>query len=202
VNTLLLITWLTLPLAPINPTEQDTLPSQSVHFTLGFWGPNGIASAGPQAGVMLEMLLEHPLVLRAGLDYRYATINDDDHPNGDLHGFLFSTGVFYYRGTDRLTGYIGGSVVLALHHLSLNERAADSLRILENIDDVSIKPEFGYRFTLGLRYRKTFSLELGITEVRPTLLFTRLVAPGREAESSETIRLSGARITFGYILPF
>lgn len=200
-NTLLLMTWLTLPLAPLNPTDQDTLPAHSAHFTLGVWGPNGIASAGPQAGAMYEMLLEHPLVLRTGLDYRYATISDDEHPNGDIHGFLWSAGIFYYRGTDHLTGYLGGSVILAMHAISPNSRATDSLSILEGIDEVSIRPGFGYRLFLGLRYRRMFSLELAITEIRPSLKFVRRIAPDQEAESTERINLGAARITFGYILP-
>ena len=122
-------------------------------------------------------------------------------PKGTLHGATFSTDVLYYRGTHKLTGYLGLGVVYTFHHYHLTAAAADSLRENHQIQDVGIRPTFGLRMTMGLRFHRTISLEIGVTEARPNLKFVRQLSARSYSVTTERIRLSDARITLGYLWP-
>ena len=73
--TLLFTCFLTLPLYPLNPVEQDTLAMMNLHVTAGFNAPNRFGSISPELTGKYEMLFKHPFVVRAACDYRYGTVS-------------------------------------------------------------------------------------------------------------------------------
>jgi outer membrane protein W len=188
-----------LPAYPLNPIEQDTLAPVNLHFTVGINGPNGFTSAGPEATIKYEVLMVHPLVARIAFEYRFGETRSRLYPNGKLHGATLSLVALYYRGTYKLTGYVGAGLLYTFHHFRPSSAAADSLRNNYSISDVSLQPAFGYRIVMGLRFRHTYSLEVGVTEVNPNLAFTEQLAQNRFAVSKERIRMSEVRITIGYV---
>lgn len=80
--TLILASLLSLPLYPLNPEAQDTLASANLHFTIGVNGPNSIVSTGPEMSLKYEMLVQHPIVIRAAVDYKYSDVTTRLFPNG------------------------------------------------------------------------------------------------------------------------
>ena len=195
----LLAGWLCLPLAPLNPLEQDTLASMNLHVTAGVASPNGVVSAGPAASVKYEMLVVHPFVLRGGVDFRYGKTVSPLFPRGRLFSGTFSLEGFYYRGTDHLLGYIGLGAIYALHSFSSDPTTADSLRAFESVSSVGIRPRLGYRLTLGLRFKKSYSLEVAITELRPDFVKHGSYAGGVTSTHREETRTGGFRVTVGYL---
>jgi hypothetical protein len=200
VNILLLTSWLCLPVFPLNPTAQDTLPPMNLHFTIGLSSPNELAQAGPEVTAKYEMLMVHPVAAQLAFDYRFGRAKSKMYPNGNLHGATLSMVALYYRGTHKMTGYIGAGVVYTLHHFQLSDGSADSLLRNEGITKVSLSRTFGYRIIMGLRFHQSFSLEIGVTEVKPKLVFTERLNKNSYAVSEERIRLSDVRVTVGYLL--
>ncbi|HUV31277.1 MAG TPA: hypothetical protein VMY05_09345 [Acidobacteriota bacterium] len=198
---LLVALWMCLPIAPLNPVEEDTLAAINLHLSAGVSSPNGVTSVGPQLSASYEMLVIHPLVIRGAVDYRYGELNSRLYPNGDLHTTTFALETFYYRGTNHLTGYIGLGAVYAISGFSLSSASADSLLDEEQVVDVELAREFGYRITLGLRYRQSYSVEAGVTELRTDLIKWGRHGPGEWSRRSQPIRTGGFRLTFGYLLP-
>lgn len=198
-HTLLMTAWLCLPLAPLNPLEQDTLADLSLHLSAGFASPNGIVSFGPDVSSHLEILATHPWVIRTGLDYRFGTLYSRLYPRGDLNSLVVSTDVLYYRGTNQLTGYIGLGVVYAVNHFSSNQGTSDSLRLHESIIDVTMAPQWGYRFTMGLRINRNTSLEIAVSELHPRFVFWRQQAPDRQSRYSRPTNTGSFRISVGHL---
>ena len=199
--TLLLASWLCLPAFPLNPVAQDTIASLNAHFTVGLSGPNSLVGSGPEITSKYEIRLIHPVVVRAAFDYRFGKVNSILFPRGTLHSATVSTDALYYRGTHKLTGYLGLGLVYTFHHYHLTNDAADSLRENHQVQDVGIRPTFGLRITMGLRFHRTVSLEIGITEARPNLKFVRRLSEKSYSVTTERIRLSDVRITLGYLWP-
>ena len=199
-NILLVTSWLCLPVFPLNPTAQDTLPPMNLHFTIGLSSPNGLTQAGPEATAKYEMLIIHPVVAQLAFDYRYGKAKSKLYPTGNLHGATLSLVALYYRGTHKLMGYIGAGAVYTLHYFQLSDGSADSLLRNEGITKVSLSRAFGYRIILGLRFHQSFSLEIGVTEVKPKLVFTERLSKNSYAVSADRIRLSEVRVTVGYLL--
>ncbi|MFQ6008609.1 MAG: hypothetical protein ACE5K8_06610 [Candidatus Zixiibacteriota bacterium] len=199
-NILLVTSWLCLPIFPLNPTEQDTLPPMNLHFTIGLSGPNGFTQAGPEVTAKYEVLLVHPVVAQLAFDYRFGKAKSKMYPTGNLHGATISLVALYYRGTNKITGYIGAGAVYTLHHFQLSDGSADSLLRNERISKVSLSRTFGYRIILGLRFHRSFSLEIGVTEVKPKLVFTERLSQNSYAVFGERVRLSDVRVTVGYLL--
>jgi hypothetical protein len=198
-HTLLMTAWLCLPLAPLNPLEQDTLADLSLHLSAGFASPNGIVSLGPDVSGNLEMMVMHPWVIRAGFDYRFGTLYSRLYPRGDLNSLVVSTDVLYYRGTSQLTGYIGLGVVYAMNHFSPNQGTSDSLRLQESVIDVNMAPQWGYRFTMGLRINRNTSLEIAVSELHPNFVFWRQQAPDRQSRFSTPTNTGSFRVSVGYV---
>jgi len=198
---LLLTSWLCLPLAPLNPIEEDTLASINLHFAAGVSGPNGIVSTGPEISARYEMLVLHPLFVRGGIDYRYAKMNSGLHPKGNLHTTTLSLETLYYRGTDHLTGYIGGGIVYTFNWFNLTTAAADSLWTNESVTNVDVNPQTGYRITFGLRYHQSYSLEVSVTELRPDIVKRSTTGRTNFYEEYRETRTGSFRITLGYLLP-
>ena len=198
-NTLLMTSWLCLPIAPLNPVEEDTLASISLHFTAGLSNPNGIVTAGPMVSAKYEMLAIHPFMVRGTMDLMYGRVTSNLFPKGHLWSMMFGADAIYYRGTNHLTGYIGLGIVYAVHHFDPFDGTADSLLAYERITRVDLKQRFGYRLTLGLRYHKSYSLEIGVVELKPDFKKTGMDGHGRETRSYETTRTGSFRITLGYV---
>jgi len=200
-SSLLLIGWLALPLAPLNPLEQDTVRNVNLHFSIGLNSPNSIVSAGPNLSIKYELLAVHPVILRAALDYAYSRIDSRLYPNGNLHTATASLEVLYYRGTHHLMGYLGGGAVLANHWFLPTSAASDSLFANEQVTDVDLARQFGYRLTLGLRYRQSYSFEITMTELRPDLVKWGLTGRNLITREGRPIKTGGFRLSFGYLVP-
>ena len=198
---LLLAGWLALPIAPLNPIKQDTLDILALHFTAGAHAANSTTQTGPDLSAKLEMLTVHPIVVRGFADYRFGQIKNKSFPNADLHQGTIGAEAVYYRGTNRLTGYLGFGVLYGFGELDPTERVADSLLRTQQIDDIDYGADFGYRITLGLRFQEKYSLEIAVTELRPDIVFHRQFTPDNvTSEFSEEFRNSTFKVTIGYVL--
>ena len=198
---LLLAGWLCLPIAPLNPLEQDTLASMNLHVTAGVSSPNGVVSAGPSMTMMYEMLVVHPLVVRGGVEFNYSKTVSNLFPKGKLFATTFSADALYYRGTDHLLGYLGLGMVYALPNFTSNRSTADSLMTYESVGSVDMTRKLGYRLTFGLRYKRHYSVELSITELHPDFIKNGVYADGETSRSFEETRTGNIRLTFGYLFP-
>lgn len=207
-HALLMAGWLCLPLAPLNPTGQDTISAMNLHVTAGIGSPNGVISAGPSFGVKWEWQVVYPVVVRSSFDYDYSKVNTTLFPNddlngvltdGDLHSATLGLDGLYYHGTNALTGYIGAGVIYGFHYFRADGRTDRDILAQFGVNRITMTQKPGYRLILGLRYHQFYSLEIVVTEVRPDFQFTRNVAGPGFASSNEETRLSNFRVTFGYL---
>ena len=204
---LILTVWLSLPVAPLNPIEQDTVSAMNLHFTAGLSSPTGILATGPVFSVKWEILAIHPLILRSGIDYQFGafknrTFNTFDNIkeiNGKVHNLTLSTDALYYRGTNRLTGYIGLGAILTVGDIKLNRESEEQLRHNYDITDIGFKPKLGYRITLGLRYQRVYSLEIAITEIEPDYTVSYYTGNYTYEEISRRTDFSGFKVSLGYL---
>ncbi len=198
---ILLTSLLSLPLYPLNPIVQDTVNLTNMHIAAGFNGPNQVITAGPELSLKYEVLFSHPFVFRAAVDYNYGSINSKLYPYGKIHSITPSIEAFVYRGTDKLTGYLGIGIVYTYTNFKLSPRSADSLKQNHSITSVRIKNAPGYRLSLGLRIRKSYSMEMGITEIKPDFIFVTKLSETSYSEKLRKSRISDVRFTLGYLLP-
>lgn len=198
-SALVLAALMALPLYPLNPTQQDTVNHMNLHFTVGFNGPSSVVSGGPEITTKWEWLISHPFIIRTAFDYRYGSVSTSTFPDGKMHRGLLSAEIIYYRGTDRLTGYLGAGPVYSMNGFSIADDAADSLNENFGTTDVSVSDVLGFRITAGLRILKSYSIEVGITEIRPKYMYTRQLTPERYAISSEQFRFNDFRVSVGYL---
>ncbi|UCD63591.1 MAG: hypothetical protein JSW34_12735 [Candidatus Zixiibacteriota bacterium] len=196
---LALAALMSLPLYPLNPTVQDTLNHMNLHVTAGMNGPSSVVSGGPELTVKYEMLFNHPFVLRAALDYRYGEVSSATFPDGDMHRAILSGEWLYYRGTDRLTGYLGVGIVWSLNHFTPSPATADSLLTNFGITDVSVSDAVGFRITAGLRILRSYSIEIGITETNPKYIYYSQLSPDRFSLAGQRFRFNDFRVTVGYL---
>lgn len=206
---LLALYWLAVPLAPLNPIEQDTLPISAVSTSLGFAAGNGIVTPGPELSVSYELLLIHPVVARAGLDMRMGNASTRIWPDGEdglpamVHGpfqsMALGVDVFYYRGTDKLTGYLGMGALYSFQHYRPDNSSATTLLANYGIDDVTMKQRFGYRLFLGLRFRRVYSFEIGVSELRPDASFSGHQTSSQYFSGANRTRLGSVKISIGRI---
>jgi hypothetical protein len=198
-HVLLITTWLFLPLAPLNPIEQDTLASMNLHLTVGIDGPNGILSVGPVVSSNWELLVVHPFMVRGLVEGSYSQTRSKHLPKGHLWTVSAGADAIYYRGTDRLMGYLGGGVFYASHFFSPFATTSDSLLAGEGITDIEVKPDWGYRIILGLRHHRVYSLELVLSELRRDFRKIGRSSQGIESRAYQPTRTGNFRITFGYL---
>lgn len=189
-----------MPLYPLNPAAQDTVAAMTLHLAVGMSGPSNVLSIAPEFSTRWEFLISHPFVIRAGIDYRFPSVNSNQYPNGRVHAGTISSELLYYRGTRKVTGYLGAGVVYMLNNFSPDDRTADSLRTTEAITDVSMRDSFGYRLSFGLRFKRTLSVEVGITQLSPGFVFVRRSSPNSFQVSRETVRLNDFRVSIGYLI--
>jgi hypothetical protein len=200
-QSILLSTLLSLPIFPLNPSYDDTLNRVNIHFTAGLASPSELVSVGPEFTIKYEYLVTHPFVLRTGLDYRYGRLNGLKYPDGNYHGFTTSGEVLYYRGSHKMTGFVGGGLLYNFNTLDIDNGSDDSILALNQISSVSMENRFGYRVIFGLRRYGTWSFELRISDIRNNLVYRRDLAPNRYSLQKEKVKLSDIRVSFGYILP-
>jgi hypothetical protein len=197
----ILSSLLSLPIFPLNPTHQDTLDVMSFHVTAGVASPSEILSIGPEMTLKYEFLFRHPFIIRTGLDYRFGRMNQIKYPHGDYHGFTTSAEFLHYRGTYRMTGFVGFGVVYNFSRVFLDDDVADSVWAAESISDVRFEPRLGYRLIFGVRRSKLWSFELRVTDIRTDLVYQRDLGPNRYSLERNKVKLSDIRISFGYLLP-
>jgi hypothetical protein len=186
---------------PLNPTEVDTVSSMNMHITAGVNGPSSVLSMGPEVTLKYEYRLTHPFILRTSLDYRYGKVSSILLPDGELHRGMISLEAIYYRGTDRLTGYIGTGFVAAFSSFKHNKTPQDVVLNIDDGTEISISNAYGLRFTFGLRAKKVYSLEVGITEISPDFVFHKDLGNGRYSEIRENFRFNEFKISLGYLFP-
>ncbi len=166
---------------------------------MGYIGRGESVSAGPDATLKCEMMIQHPFILRAGLEYRYGTISADHLPHGRLSRILFAPEFIYYRGTRKLTAYLGGGPVYSFEFFNSYTATSDSLQKSLGVTKVDVSDVFGYRITIGLRMHRMYSLEIGITELYPSFVYRRDLSSTEYSVSSEKFRFNDFRITLGYL---
>ena len=198
---LLIAIWLMSPAFPLNPVQQDTLNNVNIHLTVGISGPTRLITPGPEVTAKYEVMFHHPFVLRVAFDYRYGKMNSNLYPKGIFHGTTISADIFYYRGTNKMTGYLGIGVVYVKNIVTLPNNLSESMYITDNIIDIYMLSQLGYRLTFGLRFHRNYSFELAITEVSPTLVTKTHISKNQFSIRSEEIRLNNVRFTIGYLIP-
>lgn len=208
-GSLLLIAWLSLPLAPLNPVEQDTIAGMNLHLSAGVTSPNGIVSAGPELSLKFELRPAHPLVVRTELDLRFGAVGTRFFPGGSNNPSMYLTGnyqsaltgvdLLYYRGTDRLTAYLGLGLVYAFNRFDPSDESLALLRADYGVDDIDMSQKLGYRLTLGLRFHKAYAFEIAVTQIKPDFVFGRDYGNGTYSKEYFPTQFSGFRFTLGYI---
>lgn len=198
-NALVMTSWLCLPIAPLNPVEEDTLASINLHVSVGFSNPNGVISVGPIISAKYEILAIHPLMVRGTADFKYGQLTSRLYPTGHLYTSMFGIDAIYYRGTNHLTGYLGLGLVYAFHNFRWFNATADSLFASERITAVDVQQQFGYRLTLGIRYHRAYSFEIAVVELHPDIKKTGRDIYGGETRTYEPTRTGGFRFSFGYL---
>ena len=196
---LLFAALLGLPLYPLNPVEEDTISFTNLHITAGLNGPGAVVSTGPDLTAKYEMVVYHPVIVRAAVDYRYGSVSSNVYPDGDLHRVSFSIEGIYYRGTDELTGYVGLGLLWSVNSFTLADNEVDSLFNYHGITDVAMNNPIGYRITAGLRLHRVYSIEVSLTESRPKYIFTQQLDANRWISSTEQFRQNDFRLSFGYL---
>jgi hypothetical protein len=196
---LLMTTWLCLPLAPLNPIEQDTLATLNLHLTVGVDGPNGLVSIGPVVSTNWELLIVHPFMIRGTIECGYGKVRSNLFPKGNLWSLSAGTDAIYYRGTNHLTGYIGAGAFYVTNFFTPFDATADSLLVNEGTTDVEIQPDWGYRIILGMRYHRSYSLEIAVTELTSEFKKTGLNPSGTESRSYQSTNSGSFRVTLGYL---
>jgi hypothetical protein len=195
----LLTSLLAVPVFPLNPTAQDTLASKDLHFTVGLGGPDRFVSISPEVTAKYEMLIHHPYMVRGTCGYRYGQVSSKLYPKGAISGITFSVEGLYYRGTDKLTGYLAAGPIMMLNYIAVSAASADSLRSNHGITDASFRPAFGYRITLGLRYHRVYSLEVSASQWYSKLVYTRRLSPTVFSQITEKTSVGDVRVTIGYL---
>lgn len=197
---LLMAAFLSLPLYPLNPTKIDTVKATNLHITAGLNGPSQIMPTGPEFTAKYEMLFYHPLIARTSLDYRFGKVNSEKFPNGYIHRGNISAEILYYHGTNQMMGFIGGGIVFSMSHFKPDDEVMRQLNDEFGYTDINIRKAFGYRLTFGLRYNSTYSLEVGITEIKPRFEYITNYEPGHYAVKTEKFRFNDFKISIGYLI--
>ena len=192
---------LSLPIYPLNPANIDTINTMNIHFTVGVNGPSSVLSTGPEATVKYEYMFYHPIIFRTSLDYRFGKISSNLLPDGDLHRGMISLEAIYYYGSNKLTGYIGTGIAMSFSSFKFKASEDDSLIVLNNFTEVDISKAFGFRLTLGLRYKQIYSLEVGITEISPEFVYYKYLGNNQFTEAREQFRFNDFKVSLGYLLP-
>jgi hypothetical protein len=197
------------PLAPLNPLEQDTLPAECFHVSAGVAAGNGVFSTGPEMSAMFEIRPIHPMLVRWELIGRVGSAGIRIWPsgtgispfvaNGSFQSATLGVTALYYRGTTKMTAYIGMGAVYTMAHFAAGSASRSSLSRDYGVNSVSLNPTFGYQLLLGLRYRKSYTLEIGVIELRPDAEYRGSLVNSGYFTGSDQTRLGGFHISIGRI---
>lgn len=191
--------FLALPLYPLNPTAQDTVNSMNLHITTGVISQSGMISAGPELTLKFEYLLTHPFIFRSSLDFTYGEITTRTYPNGSVHRQSISSEVLYYRGTKKMTGYLGIGVVYGRGTFKLNDKTYFDNNVLGVPQDIKFGDAVGYRFVLGMRFQHKYSIEVGVTEISPSFIYTRSSDTNAFSEEEINFQANYVKVSLGYL---
>ena len=86
-----------------------------------------------------------------------------------------------------------------MHNFRAFNNTADSLFRAERITTLDVEEQPGYRLTLGIRYHRTYSFEIGVVELHPDMKKIGRDRNGGETRTFETTRTGSFRLSFGYI---
>jgi hypothetical protein len=198
-NELILAMFLLAPIVSKNPVAQDTIAAANIHLTAGVRPGNYIIGEGVEGGLKFEYLLFHPIILRASADYSHSNMESFRYPDGKIQSLDVSTEAILYRGTKKLTAYLGGGVVYSFNHFDLKKQLEDSLFTNSGIYNTDIENKYGYRLTMGFRFREHYSLEFGYQESRPNFMFHGVSTAGKRVIIYKESKLSVVRFTVGYL---
>lgn len=196
-----LATILSLPIYPLNPTAEDTVNANNLHITVGVTGPSGAISAGPEVSVKYELLFSHPFIFRWSLDYRYGQIKSRVWPDGTVHREIISFEAIYYKGTNRMTAYIGTGVLAGFNSFFPDDASFEELGLPLGNSDIDISMAFGYKLTLGLRIHQVYSIEVGISESSPSFIYREHFSSTSFSEERHEFRANDFKVSFGYLIP-
>lgn len=197
---LILATIMSLPIYPLNPTDQDTLAAQAIHFSLGVTGPSQTITAGPEFSLKYERLFDHPFLYRLSYDYRYGHMSSNVLPDGKIHRHTLGADWVYYRGTHKNTAYIGFGMVAGFASFKEDKETYDELNLPPGSSEVDIKWALGYRLTLGLRMNSVYSLEVVITEISPTFIYRNNLSSENFQIQKEEFRANDFKVSLGYLI--
>ncbi|SYZ73801.1 exported hypothetical protein [Candidatus Zixiibacteriota bacterium] len=201
---LLMVLFLLNPIVPKNPVAQDTVEVTNIHFTVGARVGGELLKPGPEAGVKLEYLLTHPVIVRVSADLNTAYVSNFRFPEGRKKSLDLAFETLAYRGRDKFTVFLGLGAVLSLSSFDLHKQMPDSVFPVDTLVSPSqiyktrIENGYGYRIILGFRYQVHYSFEFGFQEIRPNFSFW-----SRDTEGQYIIyrkaKLSTLRFTIGYL---
>lgn len=189
-------------LAPIvskNPVEQDTVAITNIHLSAGYRPANDILGQGGEAGAKFEYLLFHPIIIRSSIDYNFCNIKSHRLPEGQNRAVDLSVEALIYRGTKKLTAYLGGGLVYSLNHFKLKKQFDDSLFANGAIYKTELENKYGYRVIMGFRIREHYTFEFGYQESHPSFMFWGYSPSGNNFVIYKDGELSALRFTLGYV---
>ena len=191
--------FLTLPLYPLNPVEQDTVSTINLHLTAGVSSHSGMISAGPELTAKFEYLFNHPFIFRSSLDYIYGEIKSNNYPNGTMHRQSLSTEVVYYRGTKKITAYLGLGIVYGRGIFNLSDSSFFDDETDGIPQEINVGHALGYRFLMGLRFKHKYSIEVTITEISPSFIYFRRTSATSYSEEEFEFRANYFKVSLGYL---
>lgn len=201
-HALLFTTWMFLPIAPINPVAQDTIPPVALQASFGTSGPNNLLTVGPELAVRSELRVVHPVMLRGGIELRQNETNALRQPRGTAPSVSLIGELLLYRGTRKMTGYIGAGVGYAYYFFEPFANTRDSLFAAEQVDDVQMEAALIARFMIGLRFQERFAVEVKFNDTRPRFTKTSSTESSQITISeSEGTSAGNVSLTVGYIIP-
>jgi len=197
------------PMVTKHQTPQDTLNDFNIHITAGATSGGDVTEPGVNGGGKLEYLLTHPVVIRLSGNYGYSNIKSHDLPYGSLKNYDFAFEALAYRGRQSYFIYIGLGLVKSFYDFSPDQKdsfyfdniEADSLFDSGDLNGIDMSSGWGYRFILGGRYKKKFSLEFGFQETRPDFKF-RVTRPHEKfADIIRESKVTTFWVNIGYLIP-
>jgi len=196
---IVLTLFLLAPIVSKNPVAQDTVAPINFHVEFGYRPASDVIGFAPEMGAKFEYLLFHPIILTGFADYSISNIRDLRLPEGQNHAVDLGVEALLYRGTKKLTAYLGAGLVYSINHFELRKQLTDSLYTNSGIYKTEIDNKYGYRVIMGFRVREHFSFEFGYQETRPKYLFWGNSPDGHKIVIYKDAQLSAVRFTLGYL---
>ncbi len=184
---------------PLNPTTQDTVNTMNLHVTAGVSSQSAMILAGPEMSLKFEYLFKHPFIFRSSFDLMFGKVDALNYPNGTIRRHSFSTEALYYRGTKKMTIYIGFGGLYGLGNFDLTESNYFENRINGPPQDISFSNAYGYRIILGMRIQHKYSIEVIVTEISPSFVYFNQTGTDSFAEEELNFRANYVKLSIGYL---